>query len=126
MRILVATDAARPQVNGVVRSYEQLTEAAAAVGVEIVTLGPAGFATVPLPTYAEIRLALTGVRGFAARLARIEREGGPVAHIHVATEGPIGHAARRFCLRHDLPFTTSYHTRFPPNIFRRARRCRRR
>ncbi len=120
MRILVATDAARPQVNGVVRSYEQLSEAAAAVGVEIVLLGPAGFATVPLPTYAEIRLALTGVRGFAARLARIEREGGPVSHIHVATEGPIGHAARRYCLRHDLPFTTSYHTRFPEYISARS------
>ena len=120
MRILVATDAARPQVNGVVRSYEQLTEAAAAVGVEIATLGPAGFATVPLPTYAEIRLALTGVRGFAARLARIERAGGPVSHIHVATEGPIGHAARRFCLRRDLPFTTSYHTRFPEYISARS------
>ena len=120
MRILVATDAARPQVNGVVRSYEQLSEAAAAVGVEIVMLGPAGFKTVPLPTYAEIRLALTGVRGFAARLGRIEREGGPVCHIHVATEGPIGHAARRYCLRHDLPFTTSYHTRFPEYISARS------
>ena len=120
MRILVATDAARPQVNGVVRSYEQLSEAAAATGVEIVTLGPSGFSTVPLPTYAEIRLALTGVRGFAARLARIEREGGPVSHIHVATEGPIGHAARRYCLRRDLPFTTSYHTRFPEYIFARS------
>ena len=118
-RILVATDAARPQVNGVVRSYEQLTEAAAAVGVEIVTLGPAGFSTVPLPTYAEIRLALTGVRGFAARLARIERAG-LVSHIHVATEGPIGHAARRYCLRHNLPFTTSYHTRFPEYIAARS------
>ena len=120
MRILVATDAARPQVNGVVRSYEQLSEAAAAVGVEIVTLGPAGFATVPLPTYAEIRLALTGVRGFATRLAKIERDSGQVSHIHVATEGPIGHAARRYCLRRDLPFTTSYHTRFPEYIFARS------
>ena len=120
MRVLVATDAARPQVNGVVRSYEQLSDAAAADGVEIVTLGPAGFATVPLPTYSEIRLALTGVRGFAARLARIERDGGRVGHIHVATEGPIGHAARRYCLRRDLPFTTSYHTRFPEYIFARS------
>ena len=120
MRILVATDAARPQVNGVVRSYEQLSEAAVAVGVEILTLGPSGFLTVPLPTYAEIRLALTGVRGFAARLGRFEREGGPVSHIHVATEGPIGHAARRYCLRRDIPFTTSYHTRFPEYISARS------
>lgn len=120
MRVLVATDAAPPQVNGVVRSYEQLAQAAPAAGAEIVTLGPAGFATMALPTYGEIRLAITGVRGFARRLERIERTGGEIDHIHVATEGPIGHAARRFCLRRDLPFTTSYHTRFPEYISARS------
>ena len=120
MRILVATDAARPQVNGVVRSYEQLAAAAKAVSAEIEFLGPHGFLTVPMPTYAEIRLALTGVRGVAARIATLERAGAPIDHIHVATEGPVGHAARRFCLRHDLPFTTSYHTRFPEYIAARS------
>ena len=120
MRILVATDAAPPQVNGVVRSYEQLALAAAAFGVEIDFLGPSGFRTVPMPTYAEIRLALTGVRGVAGRLARLERAVGPISHIHVATEGPIGHATRRFCLRSGLPFTTSYHTRFPEYVAARS------
>ena len=120
MRILVATDAARPQVNGVVRSYEQLAEAAAAIGIDMVFLGPQGFRTVPLPTYAEIRIALTGVRGVARRITDIERERGPVDHIHIATEGPVGHAMRRFCLNRDLPFTTSYHTRFPEYVAARS------
>lgn len=120
MRILVATDAFRPQVNGVVRSLEQLAEAAEAFGVAIEFLSPLGFATLPLPTYAEIRLALTGVRGVAARIALMERQGA-FDHVHIATEGPIGYATRRFCLRRHRAFTTSYHTRFPEYVSARSR-----
>ncbi len=114
-RILVATDAFHPQVNGVVRSLEALRVAALAQDVRIEFLHPQGFRTVPLPSYPEIRLALTGARGVARRLAAL-RAGGPVDHVHIATEGPIGWAARRACLRLGLPFTTSYHTRFPEYI----------
>lgn len=120
MRILIATDAFRPQVNGVVRSLESLAEAAGKVGVDIEFLSPNGFPTIPLPTYSEIRLALTGARGVARRLAALERDGKSIDHIHVATEGPVGHAARRYCLRRGLPFTTSYHTRFPEYVAARS------
>jgi glycosyltransferase involved in cell wall biosynthesis len=116
MRILVATDAFRPQVNGVVRSLESLAETAPRFGATIDFLSPQGFRTIPLPTYGEIRLALTGVRGVSDRIARLERDLPPIDHIHIATEGPVGHAARRYCLRRNLPFTTSYHTRFPEYI----------
>ena len=119
MRLLIATDAFRPQVNGVVRSLEQLAEAAQALGVTIDFLNPQGFPTIPLPTYAEIRLALTGLRGGADRIAAMEKSGG-FDHIHIATEGPIGYAARRFCLRRKRAFTTSYHTRFPEYISARS------
>ena len=112
MRILVATDAFRPQVNGVVRSLEQLAEAAEGLGVAMEFLSPQGFPTIPLPTYAEIRLALTGARGVAVRIAALERAGA-FDHVHIATEGPIGYATRHYCLRHRRAFTTSYHTRFP-------------
>ena len=120
MRILIATDAFRPQVNGVVRSLESLAEAAPAFDAGIEFLSPQGFPTIPLPTYSEIRLALTGVRGVADRIAMLERQGPPIDHIHIATEGPVGHATRRYCLRRDLPFTTSYHTRFPEYIAARS------
>ena len=119
MRILIATDAFRPQVNGVVRSLEQLAEAAEGLGAVIEFLSPQGFPTVPLPTYAEIRLALTGVRGVADRIDALEKGCG-FDHIHIATEGPIGFAVRRYCLRHRRPFTTSYHTRFPEYVSARS------
>lgn len=119
MRILIATDAFRPQVNGVVRSLEQLAEAAKGLGVTIEFLSPQGFPTIPLPTYAEIRLAVTGLRGVSDRIAAMEKGGG-FDHVHVATEGPIGYAARRYCLRRGRAFTTSYHTRFPEYISARS------
>jgi glycosyltransferase involved in cell wall biosynthesis len=120
MRILIATDAFRPQVNGVVRSLEALAVVARTFDAHIDFLSPQGFPTVPLPTYGEIRLALTGWRGVASRIAALERQGPPIDHIHIATEGPVGHATRRFCLRRGLPFTTSYHTRFPEYISART------
>jgi hypothetical protein len=90
MRILVATDAWKPQVNGVVRSLESVTRALREFGTEIEFLTPQGFASVPCPTYAEIRLALASRRGVERRL-----EGAAIDNIHIATEGPIGLATRR-------------------------------
>ena len=120
MRILVATDAFLPQVNGVVRSLEALARSAGAHGSEIVFLSPQGFPTIPLPTYGEIRLALTGWRGVASRIAALRAEKPGLDHIHIATEGPIGFATRRVCRREGLAFTTSYHTRFPEYIAARS------
>jgi len=116
MRILVATDAWKPQVNGVVRSLESVTRALREFGTEIEFLTPQGFASVPCPTYAEIRLALASRRGVERRL-----EGAAIDNIHIATEGPIGLATRRYCLRMKRPFTTCYHTRFPEYIAPRTR-----
>lgn len=115
MHILVATDAWKPQVNGVVRSLESLASASRAFGAEIEFLTPLGFATIPLPTYGEIRLALVTRRAVAQRL-----EGATYDHIHVATEGPIGFATRSYCLRRKQLFTTSYHTRFPEYVATRT------
>jgi len=100
----------------VVRSLESVAEAARELGAEIEFLTPQGFASIPLPTYSEIRLALASARTIAKRL-----EGKAIDHIHIATEGPLGFATRRFCLRTGRPFTTSYHTRFPEYIFTRTR-----
>jgi glycosyltransferase involved in cell wall biosynthesis len=116
MRILIATDAWRPQVNGVVRSLESLAAALPAHGSEIEFLTPSGFATVPLPSYKEIRLALVSARSIAKRIEKLAPD-----HIHIATEGPVGFAMRRHCLRTKKLFTTSYHTRFPEYIAARTR-----
>ena len=108
MRVLVATDAWRPQVNGVVRTYERLADQVAEYGVELVFLTPSEFNTVPCPTYPEIRLAIPGYHYVIERLGVIQPDA-----VHIATEGPIGWMARRYCLQRNIPFTTAFHTRFP-------------
>jgi glycosyltransferase involved in cell wall biosynthesis len=111
MRILIATDAWRPQVNGVVSTLERMTQAAAEFGAEFEFLTPQGMWSAPLPSYPEIRLALPS-------LWRIDRQIEEAApdHIHIATEGPIGWLTRCYCLRRKRVFTTSYHTRFPEYV----------
>jgi len=116
MRILVVTDAWKPQVNGVVRSLESVGRALREIGTDIDFLTPQGFATVPLPTYDDIRLALASPWAVAKRLDTAAAD-----HIHIATEGPLGLAARRYCRRTKRVFTTSYHTRFPEYITARTR-----
>ena len=108
MRILVATDAWRPQVNGVVRTYERLEEELRDLGAETEFLTPAEFSTIPCPTYPEIRLALPGFRHVAERLDAAKPDA-----IHIATEGSVGWMVRRWCLKQRVAFTTSFHTRFP-------------
>lgn len=108
MKILFVTDAWPPQVNGVVRTLQETLRHLAAFGHRTAVISPEGFRCVPCPTYPEIPLALLPGDEVARR---IEREA-PDA-IHIVTEGPIGTAARRYCLKHRIPFTTAYHTAFP-------------
>jgi glycosyltransferase involved in cell wall biosynthesis len=111
MRILIATDAWRPQVNGVVRTLSALACAAQKLGVQIEFLSPEGFWTVPVPTYPGLRLALPSRNEVARRIDAIKPDA-----IHLATEGPIGHSVRAYCRKNSRPFTTSYTTRFPEYI----------
>jgi glycosyltransferase involved in cell wall biosynthesis len=114
MKILIATDAWDPQVNGVVRTLKQTSREAAALGSTVEFLAPDSFRTVPCPGYPEIRLSLTGAGGIARRIEEIAPQA-----IHIATEGPIGHGVRKYCLRRGLTFTTSLHTRFPDYLAKR-------
>ncbi len=109
--ILIVTDAWRPQLNGVVHTLEELARSMAEEGVNMVFLTPEKFATVPLPSYPEIRLAIASKRRVLAEIEEASPD-----YIHIATEGPLGMAARRACLQRRLPFTTAYHTRFPEFI----------
>jgi len=111
MKILIATDAWHPQVNGVVRTLAMTAEAAKAHHAEIAFLTPQSFRTFALPSYPGLRLALP----WAAKVGRLIEDARPDS-IHIATEGPIGLAVRRYCRKHRLPFTTSFHTRFPEYV----------
>jgi len=111
MRILVATDAWHPQVNGVVRTLTMTAEAAKSFGVDIVFLTPQSFRTFAMPSYPDLRLALPS----GAKIARLIQTAQPDS-IHIATEGPIGILVRRHCRKNHVPFTTSFHTRFPEYV----------
>jgi glycosyltransferase involved in cell wall biosynthesis len=112
MKLLTVTDAWHPQVNGVVRTIEATNHELQRAGHEIALITPQSFITLPCPGYREIRLSLLPGRRVAAAIDALRRES-PALAIHIATEGPLGQAARRYCVRHRLPFTTAYHTRFP-------------
>ena len=111
MRVLVATDAWHPQVNGVVRTLTSLARSARGLGVEIEFLSPEGFRSLPVPTYPSLRLALPHPGAVARTIAALEPDA-----IHIATEGPVGMTTRACCLKRGLTFTTSYTTQFPEYI----------
>lgn len=106
MRILLATDAWFPQINGVVRTLSTIVKELSQLGHEVHVIGPDRFRTIPAPSYPEVRLAVFPGR----QVARLMDALAPDA-VHIPVEGPIGYAARRHCLRRGWPFTTSFHTR---------------
>jgi glycosyltransferase involved in cell wall biosynthesis len=115
-RILIVTDAWAPQVNGVVRTLRTITEEMRAMGKVVEIIGPDRFNTIPMPSYPEIRLALFPGR----KLAKLIDAFSPDA-IHVATEGPLGLAARAYAKKRKIAFTTAFHTRFAEYLEARTR-----
>jgi glycosyltransferase involved in cell wall biosynthesis len=114
-RLLVATDAWHPQINGVVRTFERMVEELGRLGVDVSILAPSAFRTIPCPTYPEIRLAIARPSTVRAAIVAAAPD-----HVHVATEGPLGSIARRWCLTNRRAFTTSFHTMFPEYLRARA------
>ncbi len=110
-RICIASDAWKPQLNGVVRTLAETLSRLTARGHAVEMITPDQFTSLPMPFYGEIRLALAPHRGVTKKLSRF----GPDI-VHIATEGPIGWATRRWCLKHGVPFTTAFHTRFPDYV----------
>lgn len=106
-RIMIVTDAWKPQVNGVVRTLTTIMDELLAMGHVVDVVGPDRFLTVPCPTYPDISLSLLPRR----RLIRIIEAFSPDA-LHIATEGPLGLAARNWARRTGFAFTTAFHTRF--------------
>ncbi len=111
MKIMIVTDAWEPQVNGVVRTLKQTRAELEKMGHTVDLLSPLEFRTLPCPTYPEIRLSLFPYGKVSKRLKNFQPDA-----IHIATEGPLGLAARKYCKRNKLPFTTAYHSRFPEYV----------
>lgn len=116
LKVMIVTDAWKPQVNGVVRTMAALGEELERRGNEVRYITPDLFRTLPMPTYPEIQLATLPGR----RVRKLINEFKPDA-IHIATEGPLGIAARQFCVHRDHPFTTSFHTKFPEYLNARTK-----
>jgi hypothetical protein len=106
--VLIVTDAWHPQINGVVRSIELVAAEMEKRGIAVRMLTPNEFKTFPMPGYGEIRLSRTLMKPVYARIEAANADA-----IHIATEGPLGIIARRWCRRNKVPFSTAYHTQFP-------------
>ncbi len=113
--IAIITDAWHPQTNGVVRTLSTTCDVLRRWGHQVTVISPEGYPSMPAPTYPEIRLALTAPGAVGRQLAKVAPDA-----VHIATEGPLGLAARRYCVRRKVPFTTAYHTQFPDYLARRT------
>ena len=113
--LAIVTDAWHPQTNGVVRTLSTTCDILRGWGHDITVISPDNYASLPCPTYPEIRLAITRPGAVGRRLAELKPDA-----VHIATEGPLGIAARNHCVRRNVAFTTAYHTQFPEYVARRT------
>lgn len=111
MNIVLVSDAWYPQINGVVKTLSHTREELCRLGHSVQMITPDAFRTIPCPTYPEIRLSLLPGKRVGSLLAAANPDA-----VHIATEGPLGLAARSWCLKNGLPFTTSFHTQFPEYV----------
>jgi glycosyltransferase involved in cell wall biosynthesis len=116
MKVMIVTDAWSPQINGVVVTLKRIVRGLESAGHRVNVLTPVEFKTLPCPTYPEIRLSLAPYAKVKSRIESFAPEA-----LHIATEGPLGIAARRYAVRSRLAFTTAYHTRFPEYVHARVR-----
>jgi glycosyltransferase involved in cell wall biosynthesis len=112
---MIVTDAWRPQINGVVRTLESTSSHLQSEGHHVHMVTPQGMKSIPCPTYKEISLTWSPLKVVEQNFDRFAPEA-----IHIATEGPLGWAARQFCKKHGFKFTTSFHTQFPEYIYART------
>ncbi|RGP41853.1 D-inositol 3-phosphate glycosyltransferase [Altererythrobacter insulae] len=113
--IAIVTDAWHPQANGVVRTLSTTCDILRGWGHDVTVISPDNYASLPCPTYPEIRLAITRPGAVGRRLAKLKPDA-----VHIATEGPLGITARNHCVRRNVAFTTAYHTQFPEYVARRT------
>lgn len=110
-KIAIVTDAWHPQINGVVTTLTQTARTLNSLGYQVDVITPQEFRSIPCPTYPEIALSLTTPKTIEKKLRSLRPD-----CVHIATEGPLGWAARRVCLKRNFPFSSSYHTKFPEYV----------
>ena len=116
MKIMIVTDAWFPQVNGVVTTLGKIGEGLTRLSHDVHFVTPALFTSLPCPTYPEIRLSVLPYAGVRRQFETFAPDA-----VHIATEGPLGLAARRYCLKRNIAFTTAFHTRFAEYVHARIR-----
>ena len=116
MKVMIVTDAWLPQVNGVVTTLAKISEGLDQLGHDVRFVTPQLFKSIPCPTYPEIRLSLLPYAGVSREIEAFAPDA-----LHIATEGPLGLAARRYCLKHKVAFTSAFHTRFAEYVHARIR-----
>ena len=117
MKLLLVTDAWKPQVNGVVRSYLNTIPELEKMGMQVEVIHPELFKLrFGLPSYNEIKVVITRKKTLKNMMDKINAD-----HIHIATEGPLGYLARKICMAEKKTFSTSFHTRFPEYIQQRTK-----
>jgi hypothetical protein len=116
MKVMIVTDAWLPQINGVVTTLAKISEGLDQLGHEVRFVTPRLFKSIPCPTYPEIRLSLLPYAGVSREIEAFAPDA-----LHIATEGPLGLAARRYCLKHKVAFTSAFHTRFAEYVHARIR-----
>ena len=116
MKVMIVTDAWKPQVNGVVTTLGKIGEGLNRLAHEVRFVTPQLFKSIPCPTYPEIRLSLFPYAGVSREIEAFAPDA-----IHIATEGPLGLAARRYCLKRKIAFTSAFHTRFAEYVHARIR-----
>lgn len=122
MKILCISDAWVPQVNGVVRTYQNIMSALEKAGHTLTVIGPDNFLLkLPAPGYPEIKLVIGASRTLPPLIERAISDG-LADSVHIATEGPLGRTAHRYCTSRSIPFSTSYHTQFPDYLAQRVAR----
>ncbi len=114
-RIILATDAWYPLVNGVVRTIDMTAQTLRAMGHVVDVVEPSGLLSVGVPFYPEIRLCFPRTGPLSKRILKFQPD-----HVHITTEGPLGLAVRQFCRGRNWAFSTSYHTKFPEYLRRLA------
>lgn len=116
MKLIIITDAWHPQINGVVRTYQHFSEEMRKAGHEVKVVGPSDFPRqIPMPGYPEIKLAITPYKHLESLINAFDPD-----YIHISTEGPLGWAGRKYCLRYDKKYTSSFHTQFPDYVAKRV------
>jgi glycosyltransferase involved in cell wall biosynthesis len=118
LKILIVSDAWLPQINGVVRTYEHLKEELEKQNCEVNVIGPSSFKRrMAMPGYKEIELVLFPYKPLKRMVLNYQPD-----TVHIATEGPLGWAMRKICLRHNIPYTSAYHTQFPDYVEKRIQK----